>query len=407
MPRNSARFGVLFALPLMALSVFASTPKPSPMKTVTRAEWREDIDYFAREVVKRHANAFHDVKREAFESAVADLKARSEAANDDEMLVGLMRLTAMIGDGHTGVRTPSNMRQFPLYVARIEGALRVVRAAGTAAPLVGGKLTRVDDTAVPDAVARIRTILASAESEEHTEAFTPLWFSSPEVLHGLGVTKSASGARFTVTLDDGSERSADVGAIDAGARPEWRAASASMPLYRQRPEESFWFQWIEDAKTVYVSFRRYDDLRAKSRELWSFVDAHPVRKIAIDLRQNGGGDFNVGRKHLVDELARRPQLRGYVITGSRTFSAAMKNAIDFRTAAKATLVGETIGERPNSYSENDEMTLPHTRIVVSYSTKYYEFLPGGGLVKPDKEILPTWADWTAGRDPVLDWILQQ
>src|SRR5262245_43422819 len=92
----------VFASLLLALPASASTPRPSPMKSVSKAEWRADIDYFGREVVKRHANAFHDVKREAFESAVADLKARSEAANDDEMLVGLMRLTAMIGDGHTG-----------------------------------------------------------------------------------------------------------------------------------------------------------------------------------------------------------------------------------------------------------------------------------------------------------------
>ena len=156
-----------------------------------------------------------------------------------------------------------------------------------------------------------------------------------------------------------------------------------------------------------MSFRKYDDLRAKSRELWSFVDSHPVRKIAIDLRQNGGGDFNVGRKYLVDELARRPKLRGFVITGGRTFSAALKNAIDFRETARATLVGETIGERPNSYSENDEMRLPHSKMEISYSTRYYKFLPHDGLVTPDKEILPTWTDWVAGRDPVLDWIVEQ
>ena len=85
----------------------------------------------------------------------------------------------------------------------------------------------------------------------------------------------------------------------------------------------------------------------------------------------------------------------------------MKNAIDFRTVAHATLVGETIGEKPNSYSENDEMTLPHTRLLVSYSTKYYKFLPDDGLVAPDREIKPTWEDWVAGRDPVLDWIRAQ
>ena len=82
-------------------------------------------------------------------------------------------------------------------------------------------------------------------------------------------------------------------------------------------------------------------------------------------------------------------------------------AIDFREIARATLVGETIGERPNSFSENDEMRLPHSKIEISYSTRYYKFLPHDGLVAPDKEILPTWADWVAGRDPVLDWILEQ
>ena len=110
---------------------------------------------------------------------------------------------------------------------------------------------------------------------------------------------------------------------------------------------------------------------------------------------------------LVDELARRPKLRGYAITGGRTFSAALKNSIDFRKIAHATLVGETIGERPNSYSENDELTLPNARMEISYSTRYYKFLEDDQLVAPDKEILPTWADWLAGRDPVMDWIIAQ
>jgi hypothetical protein len=178
-------------------------------------------------------------------------------------------------------------------------------------------------------------------------------------------------------------------------------------LYRQRSGEGFWFEWLPESGTVYVNFRNYENLRAKSRELWSFVDSHPVQKIAIDVRQNGGGDYNVGRKFLVDELARRPKLRGYVIIGANTFSAALKSAIDFREVAGATLVGETIGEKPNSYSENDEMVLPSSKLELSYSTRYYQFLREDGLVAPEREILPTWADWIAGRDPVLDWIVKQ
>ena len=84
---------------------------------------------------------------------------------------------------------------------------------------------------------------------------------------------------------------------------------------------------------MYVNFRKYDDLKAQSRALWAFVDANPVKKIAIDIRLNGGGDFNVGRRYIVDELARRPKLRGFVLVGPHTFSAALMNAIDLREIA--------------------------------------------------------------------------
>lgn len=401
------RTAVLALLLLVVSSAVFAASKPQPLPPMNAEKWRADIDAFAREIPKRHKNAFHTITREQFAADVAALRAKVGQVSDDEILVGLMRIAASVGDGHTYVHLPSSIHQFPIGIAEIEGTHRVVRGAGSAAALVGGKLTRIDDVPLADALTRIRTIIPQAESEVLFHAFTPQWFSVAEVLHGLGIAKSAATAKFTVLLDDGTERSADVSAIEPAAKPEWRLAAASPPLYRQRPAETLWFQWLPESGTLYVNWRKYDDLRAKSRELWAFADSHPVQKIAIDLRQNGGGDYHVGRKYLVDELARRPKLRGYVITGSRTFSAALKNAIDFREVAHATLVGETIGERPNSYSENDEFTLPASRMQVSYSTRYYKFLPNDGLVEPDREILPTWSDWLAGRDPVLDWIVKQ
>ena len=66
--------------------------------------------------------------------------------------------------------------------------------------------------------------------------------------------------------------------------------------------------------------------------------------------------------------------------------------------------GEPPGERPNSYSENDEMTLPNSRIVISYSTKYYQFLDEDvPAFLPDKRIDPQWDAFKAGRDPVMEW----
>jgi hypothetical protein len=99
------------------------------MPPMTAEKWRADLDFFERELPKRHKNAFHAITRERFAAEVASLRAKAGQANDDEMIVGLMRIAALIGDGHTYVRLPSSIHQFPVTVANIEGIHRVVRAA--------------------------------------------------------------------------------------------------------------------------------------------------------------------------------------------------------------------------------------------------------------------------------------
>jgi hypothetical protein len=128
----------------------------------------------------------------------------------------------------------------------------------------------------------------------------------------------------------------------------------------------------------------------------------------VDLRQNGGGDFTKPREQLIPQLKQRGYTgeRVFVITGRRTFSAAMVNAIDFRDQLGAVLVGEPPGEKPNSFQEVDSMELPKSKLVVSYSTKYYKFLKqDADAVMPDQLIAPTWEALRDGRDEPLEWIL--
>jgi len=51
------------------------------------------------------------------------------------------------------------------------------------------------------------------------------------------------------------------------------------------------------------------------------------------------------------------------------------------------------------------MTLPHSHLTMRYSTRYYDFAAGGeNMIRPDREIVPTWDDYKQGRDPVLEWV---
>src|SRR5215213_1010240 len=71
----------------------------------------------------------------------------------------------------------------------------------------------------------------------------------------------------------------------------------------------------------------------------------------------------------------------------------------------AIIIGEPPGEKPNSYSENDEMKLPNSGLIISYSTKYYKFLDKDvPAFEPDIRADPNWKDFSAGVDPVLEKI---
>lgn len=95
-----------------------------------------------------------------------------------------------------------------------------------------------------------------------------------------------------------------------------------------------------------------------------------------------------------------------MLIGPNTFSAAMSNAAQFRSMTAATLVGETIGERPDSYQESRQFKLPNSHFVVSHSSRFYKFVPEGeNVVAPDKEIISTWEDFKNGRDAALEWVL--
>ncbi len=406
--RNMAAV-VLVLILAIALPMCAAPPQAQPLPRLTPEQWVADVDFLLRELPKRHANAFHHTAQPAFEAAGAELRQRAVAGSgDDEMLVGSMRLLANVGDGHTRLHLPANVHRLPIAFAPFGDELRVTRTTEEARALLGGKLLRIDDVPAAEVAARVATTIAQAESDAFVRGLLPGTMAMTDVLHGLGVVADPRRARVTVAWDGGGERTVELAAVPAQPPPAWLPPVGELPLYRQRPDEDFVVTWLADAKTVYVAFRGYDDLKSKARALWKLVDAQPVKKVVVDLRQNGGGDYTEGREHLVSQLAKRRQLRVYAVVGNRTFSAAMNNAVDLRNAG-ATLVGEPIGERPNSYQENDEMVLPRSRLVVSYSTRYYAFVPKEGpqLVLPDRMIEPTWAEFAARRDPVLEWILAQ
>jgi hypothetical protein len=393
-----------------------NTQKPA----LTKEEWREDLRYFAKELAKRHKNLYHATSREQFGRAVAELDAAIPSLQDHQIIVRMHQIAATVGDGHTGVHLPQYFKRYPIGLYWFSHELRVTATTKEYQSSLGTRVVKIGALSIDEVQARIISCFPTAENENewYVLSTSTAFIIIPEILHALGIVPDLGHALFTFEDEHGKQFTLEISPIEvspgANKVPTLRLISVAKeePLYRQKLGEQFWFTYLPDSQTVYVSFRAYNSLGENARKLFQFIDSNPTKHLVIDMRQNGGGDFFEGRKHLIQPLKQRPAINQkghlFVIIGRRTFSAAMANAIDFRKETNAILVGEPIGERPNSYSENDEMTLPNSRLVVSYSTRYYKFMEEDvPAVIPDKRIDPNWADFQAGRDPVMEWILSQ
>jgi hypothetical protein len=79
------------------------------------------------------------------------------------------------------------------------------------------------------------------------------------------------------------------------------------------------------------------------------------------------------------------------------------NALDLRKETPAIVFGEPSGGKPNHFGEVQAMRLPESGLTVSFSTKYFQVVPGDPeAIVPDVLVEHTFADYRAKSDPVLD-----
>ncbi|HEV8060058.1 MAG TPA: hypothetical protein VGP68_09305, partial [Gemmataceae bacterium] len=273
-------------------------PKPpvpvGPVLEFRTEQWREDLQYFKRELPKRHANAFDHVSRTSFEGALAELDRRLGCLDGDEIYVGLNRISTLIGDAHTYVAFPADKATLPLVLERFGDEYRVVRVVRGLEKALGARVVRVQDTPI----ARAREVLLSmtprAETPALAQARVTSFLTLGLVLHGMGITPDRNETRWTLADDDGHEFVVEVHALRPGGEHEWVPVWKDPPLYRRKPDESFWHTYLPDSRTVYCSFRGYQDLRKQAGDLLALLARQRPDKLVIDLRQNGGGDYIEG-----------------------------------------------------------------------------------------------------------------
>jgi hypothetical protein len=394
-------------------AIFPSTSCDEPLQlTLSAPRWRADIRAMIDNIERYHKSPFHYTSKAKLEKAAATLEDQVSALPAEAIPVRMAQIVALVGDGHTRLIEPPHPA-YPIRVYWFGNDLRIISTTADSQEPLGGKLERIGQYGVQEVRARLRSLLPQNENRWLEMNRSPALLTDATILFTLGIAMDPNHVSIQMVRDDGVELKRSLTALPEGIDDiHWIQPFSTPPLYLAHQNEAFWFTTLPGTTSTYVVFNKYSGFEQNAQNLLNYIrKTHPNRLI-IDMRENGGGDFDLPREYLLPFIKNNVVLnrRGnlYIIIGRKTFSAAMTNSADFRKQTNAILVGEPAGERPNSYQENGTFCLPNSHIHLSVSTMYYKTVSGDPeALFPDKRIDLEWSDYQSGRDPVLSWITQQ
>lgn len=429
---------VLLAAPVGAVRAQQRPTDTHAARSLSADQWRADLHVMMQRLPALHANLYHATSKATFDSAAAALDARIPSLSRDEIVVGLMRIVALAGDGHTNIY-PTRDRAIAFHSLPITlylfGDSLVVRAADAEhADLVGARVERIGTASAGDAYTRVRDCIGR-DNEMDTRYFAPQLLGMPEMLHGLGLSQNADSVRLELRAN-GRNRvvwlraqpplSPRPGDTDNGwrRRPGWvdarDAALLPEPLWLRVPPDTvlWWFTQVPGRRAGYVQINQMQNgdsvaFEDFTREVLAFVDTARIDRLVIDLRLNRGGNGGL-LAPLERGLLRRPKVnargRLFVLMGRSTFSAAQFFLDDLQKFSDAIFVGEPSGSRGNTYGDSRQLTLPNSGITVRASIYYWQdWSPGDTrqFTPPDVYVPLTLAEYRANRDPALDSALAE
>jgi hypothetical protein len=417
--------------------------------SLTPAQMREDLEFLKNKWAPLEKSFSADRRRE-FDAAVRDVIARADTLSPADFALEVMRLVAIPGNGHTGVANADGLLGpfMPIRAWWFADGLYVVTASPPHADLLGARIEKFGTLSAEEALARVAPFIGGAQ--QWVRYLGTVGLMSPKVLRHIGAFASPEDATLTLQLRDGRREAVDLAHEPADAPPGRPSARTILvpagadvwgrwphvldhlqsrsPLYGEPGELAT--LWIgDDGKVLYLRSNELPPGAASaafSNRLIGVLDHEVVAKrpkhVVVDLRLNTGGNF-FGAVLFTQALPRLLPSDGkiFVLVSRVTFSAAIVTAalIKGHAGGRATLIGERMGDDSQFWAEARTKSLPHSKIEVRYSPLLHDWINGcsqhpdcfwgvtafgvrNDTLEPDLRIDPTFEQYAAGRDPVLE-----
>jgi len=373
------------------------------------SRWVNDITYLEKTLPQVHKNLFFHLSKEEFHRQLEELKNKIPDCTDEQIEIELNVILAGIGDTHTGSSIGAEYR-YPLEFHWFAEGIYVTRTNKEYVELLDARVITLNGKKIEEVTNKLRPVLGEAnESWYKTQII--YYLPIPGVLQYFGLSTSDE-IELGVELANGEEKKMKLKPISYKEYVATERPIEPVPLYRSRPDENYWYEYLEEEKTIYLNYNSCRQMRDRpfeifAKEFWDFVESYEVEKLVLDIRDNRGGSSRILEpfiKEVKNSSFNQPG-KLYVIIGTDTFSSAILNAIRLKKETNVYFVGEATGGEPNHYGEVKQFKLPNSEKPIRYSTKYFQWVDEDiNTLKPDKVIEETFAAYREGTDPVLEWI---
>jgi hypothetical protein len=415
----------LVGFALFGTGALAQTPQmPQTPKQLTAAQWREDLRFMMREIEGRHVNPYHHVSKAELETAAAKLDAEIPKLDRNEVIVGMMRIAAMVGDGHTRVdprKDPAfGFRSLPVRFYGFDDGMWVRAVDPAHGALLGARVEAIGGVPIEEAIRRV-SALASRENTSGPRLYAPLYLAMPDVLQAVGLSSSREQATLTLSRDGRRWTEAvNAGEVAALWPPDtdaslftpsgWKdARAADLPLWLQAPLNYHRLIELPARNALYAQLNMITSTKDQSleqfgQEILAKAEATNPRAVILDLRLSYGGNGDL-RNRFIPSLVRAEDsdTKLFVLTGRGTFSASQFLLDDLDRLTDAVFIGEPASSRPTGYGDGYRSTMPNSGISIRTSIKRWQSGQDMREWTPI-DIAPAYnfADYVAGRDPALE-----
>ncbi|MEL6975411.1 MAG: S41 family peptidase, partial [Bacteroidota bacterium] len=290
---------------------------------------------------------------------------------------------------------------------------------------LGAKVLEVNGVPIAEALQKVYPVV-SAENSQFFKAHGINFLTIPEVLHAQGITDELE-LSVSFTLEkDGKTFETLFTALPENERipnhygyvfenENWLEARQTnvTPLYLKYLEKMYFFEYLPEAKTVYVRLSQIEDDPSEKMasfygRLFEYIENNSVEKLVLDVRLNGGGN-NFKNRAFITSILENKNInqvgKFFVILGRRTFSACQNLVNELDNYTNVIFVGEPTGENVNFYGDIRITNMPNSKIALYLSYAWWQDKPAwqnAEWLAPSLPVDMSFEEYSTNQDPVLD-----